>query len=172
MNPSVAATLAQIIPVLFLTLLFEIKVRETVAGRSRLAIALGFLGNLAVATTAVALEFSLLNIVQMNGVESGARFEWIASIALFIIVVARWVATTTLARIVANNGPTFKAALTNSLKQFDKTFQFSDIFIAFLVAPSQVFANLLVAMAEVLKALVTTVATISEAIGRFFHKRR
>ncbi|MBT1679547.1 hypothetical protein [Curtobacterium aurantiacum] len=113
MDAAIAATLAQVVPVLMLTLLFEVRARRrpTVARQSRLAIAFGFLGNLTVASLALLDEFTLLSLMQTPGENWRAGFAWWVSLVLFVLVTVRWAATTALAQLVAAQGPAVRSGI-------------------------------------------------------------
>lgn len=113
MDGETAAALAQVVPVLMLTLLFEIRVRRSESDpRPRLrAVILGFAFNLAVAALAIAVEFGLLAVVQAGRLSDGAEFLWWGSFALFAIVMLRWVTTTALAQVVRDRSPSIRSGL-------------------------------------------------------------
>jgi hypothetical protein len=72
------------VPILFLTLLYEIRVRPDV-DRSLAGIILGFVGDLVVAAAAIVLEFALLGTLQHpRGVTDGAAWIWVVSSLLLL----------------------------------------------------------------------------------------
>lgn len=113
MDAAIAATLAQVVPVLMLTLLFEVRARRRPLGtrRSRLAIGLGFVGNLSVATLALLDEFTLFSVMQNPEADWRSGFAWWASLVLFFLVTVRWAATTALAQLIAEQGPAVRSGV-------------------------------------------------------------
>lgn len=172
-DAAVAGILAQVIPVLFLTLLFEVRVRPASNRRSALGIAIGFFGNLAVAVTAILLEFGLLGTVQHHVVDKNARVLWVASIVLFSIVLVRWIATTTIAKIVAANGSALRkemaastAALAYGFREYFKTI--GGVLAEFALAPSQVVADILQIS---FRDLVAAIAALGQQVGSLVRSR-
>jgi hypothetical protein len=91
MTAETCGVLAQIVPVLMLTLLFEIRARKRRPVRAGVVIA-GFFGNLLVASLALILEFVLLAGLNAGGFKE-AFVVWFMVGLLFGIVVLRWVFT-------------------------------------------------------------------------------
>jgi hypothetical protein len=91
MTADTCGVLAQIVPVLMLTMLFEIRVRKRRALRAG-AIVAGFIGNFFVAVLALVLELMLLGGLNVGGF-TNAEGLWVWVGILFGIVVLRWVLT-------------------------------------------------------------------------------
>lgn len=184
MTSSVASTLAQIIPVLFLTLLFEVRVRPAVEQRSKLGIVLGFLGNLIVAFGAIALEFGLLGIAQRGPMLDGADWVWRGCFVLFAIVLIRWMATTTATKILASTSALLRdnamqsIATNEVLLTYVETVKKSPIALAtqILIAPSQVlaeaFATTAVIFAETAREIAALLLSIGRQVTAIFGSRR
>jgi len=163
MEPAVAATLAQIVPVLFLTMLFEVRLRPKTES-SVLGVVFGFLGNLAVAVGCIVLEFSLLGIVQSNSPATEANWVWTGGVVLFSVVVFRWTATTAFIRFAASTqfARTFGRSAVESASISLSLFREMGTVMRTLLSPSQLFAD----FAEHLgKALAVLAGGFMEALA-------
>lgn len=167
MSASVAATLAQIVPVLMLTLLFESKLRPDHARElSPLAVIFGFIGNLGLAALAIITEFSLLLSSNKGDTGSGAEPLWLMSGTLFVLVVLRWAATSLATRVVIK--PMTETAFRGARGVLHETAVFV---VEGLISPAQILANLvativdtawvlLLEMSRVMRLLAVTLAQI------------
>jgi hypothetical protein len=157
MNADTCAALAQILPVLFIALLFEARARPSIQ-RSRAGIFLGFLGNLTIAIFAVYLELVVLGGLQNEkGVVGDATWVWFGSIALFGWVVLRWASTTAAVQIAAQLIPAsaeIRAGFTRVMRDDSSGWQF---FYQVLAAPSQAVVD----VAQIAAALLIEVAKTS-----------
>lgn len=173
MDAATCAVLAQVVPVLFLALLFEVRQAPRVR-QSALGILLGFIGNLSVAIVAIVVEFLLIGGVQKGAVSSGAEFIWIACMAFFVIVVLRWVAGQTVAQILARETGAVGAeigrqyiAVGVGMAHF--LMEVRNAALAVLQSPAQVLADTLVLFAElVAKTLFSFVASATDSVKLLF----
>lgn len=161
MDAATAAALAQVVPVIMLTLLFEIPVRRRINAPSPRVrtVFLSFIWNLVVGSVAIATEFGLLGVVQHDGIRSNAEWMWIPVFALFVIVILRWTATTALGQLVRENGPVLKTGIA----------EFRNGVVAGATSVlSNPFDALVQAMALVIGALAVSFASVGRIYARAF----
>jgi len=184
MDTATAESLAQIVPVLLLTLLFEARAKPLSNDSRSLTILLAFIGNLGIAVTAVVVEFRLLGVIQSGRSTRDAEWIWWGSMALFCLVLLRWVsvsaarsvvqrATRPLAAGIANgvvgsvsgvaSGTT---AVVNSIWEYERTF-FDNVY-------EHVFENVFEMVsypASALASIATAMFTNISRIGRVFERK-
>lgn len=156
MSPATAATLAQVLPVLMLTLLFETKLRAPQRrSLTPLAVVLGFLGNFSLAVAAVVAELALLQTVNSETATRPAQWLWVVSIGLFSVVVLRWAATSVAGQMIRSSAV---------VKELSAGFRFA--FLSFAHNAVEGFVSPAQAVADVLVLLVRTIAEMINALSR------
>ncbi|WP_157696924.1 hypothetical protein [Leifsonia sp. 21MFCrub1.1] len=183
MDRGTAGIIAQLVPVLMLSLLFEARLRSP--KRSALGLFLGFLGNLSIAVAAIVLEFGVLGTAQHSHGSQDARWMWLILVVLFAGVLLRWVATSTAIRAAASS-EYVRQILTAGLASFEVARDFWTVLFQVVAAPSEVLAvgvrslgqglvaigtSAALAFRDVARGLVSAFHSIAEGLRAAFRRR-
>jgi hypothetical protein len=178
MDAATCAALAQVLPVLFIALLFEARARPD-AQRTPAGILVGFVGNLAIALLSICLELLLLGGLQNDrGVVGDATWVWLGCIFIFAWVVVRWASTTAAIQMAAQlvpasqmaasltaTGAELRLGFSRVMREYTSVMQFA---FQVLAAPSQVMVDVVQALAVVSAEVVKTFGGVFRSAGAFF----